>query len=104
LVRFAAVEVDLVRRRVMRDGRLVKLTGREYAVLRLLVANQDKVLTHRQILRELWGPRAESQTHYLRVFMMRLRRKLEEDPDAPKFFQTESGIGYRFVSEPQKVS
>ena len=57
------------------------------------------MLTPRQILNDLWGPKAERQTHYLRVFMMRLRRKLEEEPDAPKYFQTESGIGYRLVSD-----
>jgi len=102
--RFGLVEVDLVRRRVTRAGRIVKLTAREYAVLRLLVSHRDKVLTHRQILRELWGPKAETQTHYLRVFMMRLRRKLEDDPDAPKYLQTESGIGYRLVSEAHDVS
>jgi two-component system KDP operon response regulator KdpE len=97
---FGPVEVDLVRRRVKRDGRTVKLTGIEYALLRLLVTHRDKVLTHRQILCELWGPKADGQTHYLRTYMMRLRKKLEPDPDTPRHFQTESGIGYRFVSEP----
>lgn len=100
VVKFGAIEVDLVGRRVLRGGQPLKLTAREYALLRLLVAHRDKVLTHRQILRELWGPKAEGQTHYLRVFMMRLRQKLEADPDDPKHLQTESGIGYRFVSEP----
>jgi two-component system KDP operon response regulator KdpE len=100
VVRFGAIEVDLVGRRVTRGGEPVKLTAREYALLRLLVAHRDKVLTHRQILRELWSPKAEGQTHYLRVFMMRLRQKLEADPDDPKHLQTESGIGYRLVSEP----
>ncbi len=98
-VRFGAVEVDLVRRRVTKDGRNVKLTAKEYALLRLLVAERDKVLTHRQILQELWGSKLAGQTHYLRVFMMRLRRKLEDEPDAPRYFQTESGIGYRLVSD-----
>jgi two-component system KDP operon response regulator KdpE len=98
-VRFGTVEVDLVRRRVTKDGRNVKLTAKEYALLRLLVTERDKVLTHRQILQELWGSKLAGQTHYLRVFMMRLRRKLEDEPDAPKYFQTESGIGYRLVSD-----
>jgi two-component system KDP operon response regulator KdpE len=97
-VRFGAVEVDLALRRVTKDGKNVKLTGKEYSLLRLLVFHRDKVITHRQILTELWGAKMEKQTHYLRVFMMRLRRKLEDDPDAPKYFQTESGIGYRLVS------
>ena len=99
VVRFGAIEVDLVRRHVTKDGRKVKLTAKEYSLLRLLVTHRDKVLTHRQILHELWGAKMEGQTHYLRVFMMRLRRKLEEEPDAPKYFQTESGIGYRLVSD-----
>lgn len=100
LVRFGDIEVDLVRRRVRRAGELVKLTAREYALLRLLVVNADKVLTHRQLLSEIWGPGAESEIHYLRVFMMRLRRKLETDPDSPHHLLTESGIGYRLVVEP----
>ena len=97
---FGAIEVDLERRRVTKDGRVVKLTSMEYALLQLFITHRDKALTHRQILRELWGPKAEGQTHYLRTYMMRLRRKLEDEIDAPRYFQTESGIGYRFVSEP----
>src|SRR5476651_687224 len=85
-VSFGAIEVDLILRRVTKDGQTVKLTTKEYALLRLLVTHRDKVLTHRHILNELWGPKAERQTHYLRVFMMRLRRKLEDEPDAPKYF------------------
>jgi len=97
---FGAIEVDLERRRVTKDGRVVKLTSMEYALLQLFITHRDKALTHRQILRELWGPKAEGQTHYLRTYMMRLRRKLEDEVDAPRYFQTESGIGYRFMSEP----
>ncbi len=99
VIQFGAIVMDLERRRVTKGGQVVKLTAKEYALLRLLVSHRDKVLTHRQILNDLWGPKAERQTHYLRVFMMRLRRKLEEEPDAPKYFQTESGIGYRLVSD-----
>ena len=98
-VEFGSIKVDLERRRVTKAGEVVKLTAKEYAFLRLLVAHRDRVLTHRQILNDLWGPKAERQTHYLRVFMMRLRRKLEDEPDAPKYFQTESGIGYRLVCD-----
>lgn len=98
-VRFGSVEVDLVHRRVLKSGDPVSLTAREYALLHLLVTNHDKVLTHRQILRELWGPKAENQTHYLRVFMMRLRRKLEDDLAAPRHLLTEPGVGYRLVTE-----
>jgi two-component system KDP operon response regulator KdpE len=96
-VPFGAVEVDLTRRLVLRAGVPVKLTAREYALLRLFIVNRGKVLTHRHILSELWGPKARGQTHYLRVYMMRLRQKLEEDPDVPRHFQTESGVGYRFI-------
>ena len=95
---FGDIEVDLERRRVTKHGGVVKLTSMEYALLQLFITHRDKALTHRQILRELWGPKAEGQTHYLRTYMMRLRRKLEDELDVPRYFQTESGIGYRFVS------
>jgi two-component system KDP operon response regulator KdpE len=97
--RFGGVDVDLARRRVKKDGQVIKLTSTEYALLQLFITHHDKVLTHRQILRELWGTKAEGQTHYLRTYMLRLRRKLEDDLDTPRYFQTESGIGYRFLSE-----
>ncbi len=98
--RFGRIEVDLAGRSVTKDGRAIKLTSTEYALLCLLITHRDKVLTHRQILRELWGPKAEGQTHYVRTYMLRLRRKLECDLEAPRHFQTESGIGYRFLSDP----
>jgi two-component system KDP operon response regulator KdpE len=96
-VRFGTVEVDLARRLVTKAGSVVKLTAKEYALLRFLVVHRGKVLTHQQILSELWGPKATDQTHYLRIYIMRLRQKLEDDPDVPRFFQTESGVGYRFL-------
>lgn len=96
-LRFGSVEVDLVRRRVLKNGVNVKLTAREYEFLRLLVTHRDTILTHKQILTDIWGPEGEGQTHYLRIFMMRLRRKLEDNPDEPRFLQTESGVGYRLV-------
>jgi two-component system, OmpR family, KDP operon response regulator KdpE len=98
---FGRIQVDLVRSRVLYDGRPVKLTNLEYKLLRLLVMNHDKVLTHRFILNELWGPQATEYTHYLRAYMLRLRRKLGEPVDSMGHFQTESGVGYRFVSEPE---
>ncbi|HVU15661.1 MAG TPA: response regulator [Candidatus Didemnitutus sp.] len=97
---FGAVEVDFTRRRVTREGKAVRLTSMEYSLLQLFITHRDKVLTHRQILCELWGPKAEGHTHYLRTYMMRLRRKIEGEVESSSFFQTESGIGYRFVSEP----
>jgi two-component system KDP operon response regulator KdpE len=99
IVRFGGVEVDFVRRKVTKAGVEVHLTAREYALLRLLLQFRGKVLTHRQILRDLWGPNAEENTHYLRVYMTHLRQKLEEDPHAPVYLRTEAGIGYRLVEE-----
>jgi two-component system KDP operon response regulator KdpE len=98
---FGRIQVDLVRSRVLCDGRLVKLTNLEYKLLRLLVINHDKVLTHRFILNELWGPQATEYTHYLRAYILRLRKKLDDPVDSTGHFQTESGVGYRFVSKPE---
>ncbi len=100
VIQFGTIEVDLIRRHVTKSGRTVRLTAREFELLRLLVSHRDKVLTHRQILHEVWGLDAAKHTHYLRVFMMRLRRKLENNPDEPQHLHTESGIGYRLLTEP----
>jgi len=91
------VVVDLATRRVTRSGHEVSLTAKEYDLLRLMVRHAGKVLTHRHILREVWGPTAESQTHYLRVYLARLREKLEADPKSPALLLTEPGVGYRLV-------
>jgi two-component system KDP operon response regulator KdpE len=99
IVKFGAVEVDLARRVVTKAGAEVALTAKEYALLRFLVSHRGKVLTHRQVLRDVWGPKSEEQTHYLRVYMDRLRRKLEESPKRPKFFKTVLGVGYRVEGE-----
>jgi two-component system KDP operon response regulator KdpE len=98
-VSFGDVEIDFARRVVTKAGTAMKLTPKEYGLLRLLVLHRGKVITHRQILRELWGPKAEEQTQYLRVYMAHLRQKLENDPNQPRFFRTETGIGYRFSEE-----
>ena len=98
-VSFGEVEIDFARRVVTKAGTAVKLTPKEYGLLRLLVLHRGRVITHRQLLRELWGPKAEEQTQYLRVYMTHLRQKLENDPNQPRFFKTESGIGYRFSEE-----
>jgi two-component system KDP operon response regulator KdpE len=95
VVQFGDVVVEMARRVVTKAGQEVKLTAREYALLRLLVTHRNKVMTHRQILRELWGPAAEAETHYVRVYMGRLREKLEDRPNQPRFLVTESGSGYR---------
>lgn len=92
------LEVDLVARLVMVKGQQVRLTVTEYSLLRLLVRHAGKVLTHRQILKEVWGQNAVEQMHYLRVYMARLREKLEPLPSRPSFLITEPGVGYRFVT------
>lgn len=95
LVKFGEIEIDLTARLVRRAGAEVRLTTKEYALLRILVQHRGRVLTHRQILREVWGPQAEESTHYLRVQMTHLRKKLEPEPERPRYFRTEAGIGYR---------
>ncbi len=97
LHKFGEVQVDLASRRVTRNGQPVKLTATEYVLLRLFVQHAGKVLTHRQILREVWGAEHEAQTQYLRVYMARLREKLEPDPTEPILFATEPGVGYSLV-------
>ena len=92
------MEVDLTSRIVLKNGKEVKLTATEYALLRLLVLHAGKVVTHRQILRDVWGPAYEEQTHYLRVYMAHLREKLEANPSQPQMLTTEPGIGYRLVT------
>jgi len=87
--------VDLTRRVVTVAGRDVQLTPTEYDLLRVLVTNAGKVLTHRQLLRELWGPGYEQETHMLRVNISNLRRKIEPDPTRPHYIRTEPGVGYR---------
>ena len=91
------IEIDQAARRVCRAGTEVHLTAKEYALFQLLVQHRGKVVTHRQILRELWGPNAEDNTHYLRVHMTHLRQKLEADPHSPRHLKTDAGIGYRLV-------
>jgi two-component system KDP operon response regulator KdpE len=99
VVCFGEIEVDLPARLVRRSGKEVHLTTREYAFLRLLVQHRGKVITHRQILREIWGPNSEKNNHYLRVFITHLRQKLEADPHTPKYLRTEPGIGYRLMED-----
>jgi two-component system KDP operon response regulator KdpE len=90
--------VDLTARVVTRAGHAVKLTATEYALLRLFVRHPGRVLTHRYILREIWGPKSEEHRQYLRVYVTHLRQKIEADSTKPRLIKTESGIGYRFES------
>lgn len=100
---FGPIQVDLERSRVLKNGHAIRLTAIEFKLLRLLILNRDKVLTHHYILSEIWGPRATNNTNYLRIYMMHLRRKLGEEVDSAGHFQTESGVGYRFVSDPSPL-
>jgi two-component system KDP operon response regulator KdpE len=93
------LKVDLAARRVCVSNAEIHLTPIEYKLLKTLIRNSGKVLTHRQLLKEVWGPDQVQETHYLRVFMANLRRKLEVDPARPRYLLTEQGIGYRLASD-----
>jgi two-component system KDP operon response regulator KdpE len=95
---FGDVHVDLSRRIVHRAGVEVHLTKIEYRLLAVMLASSGKVLTHRHLMREVWGAGYAEQGHYLRIYLGRLRQKLEADPTQPKYFLTETGVGYRFQS------
>jgi two-component system, OmpR family, KDP operon response regulator KdpE len=97
IVRAGHVEIDLSKRLVLKNGAEVKLTPTEYSLLRLLVTHAGKVLTHRQLLTEVWGEKAVEQTHYLRVHIAHLREKIELDPSAPSLILTEPAVGYRLL-------
>ncbi|MGA9115763.1 MAG: response regulator [Bacteroidota bacterium] len=99
IFRAGALTVDLARRVVRKRGAAVKLTPIEYALLALFIRNAGRVLTHRYILEQVWGPSFVEETQYTRVYVGQLRKKLEEDPDHPRLFETASGIGYRCVLE-----
>ena len=92
---FGSLRIDLVRREVSRDSEQVHLTPIEYKLLVLLAQNAGKVLTHRQMLHQVWGPAYANQTHYVRVHMAELRKKIEPEPARPRLLVTEPGVGYR---------
>jgi two-component system, OmpR family, KDP operon response regulator KdpE len=95
VLEFEGLRLDFARHEVMREGELVKLTPLEFKLLGCLARHAGKVLTHRQLLKEVWGPSHGDDTHYLRVYMANLRKKLERDPSAPRYLLTEPGVGYR---------
>ena len=97
LVAFGDVQIDLANRVVTRAGEDVHLTPIEYRLLAVLIAHRGKVMTHRELLREVWGPAHSESSHYLRVYMGHLRQKLERDSAQPVHLMTELGVGYRFV-------
>lgn len=91
------LEVDLVARTVKTSGKPVRLTATEYGILELLIKHAGKVVTHRQILKEVWGDNAVTQNQYLRVYLGLLRKKIEPDPSSPQIIITEPGVGYRIL-------
>jgi two-component system KDP operon response regulator KdpE len=90
--------IDLATKQAQKDGRPVRLTPTEWHLLEVLIRHEGKLLTHRQLLQEVWGPAYETETNYLRVYIAQLRRKLEAQPSQPRHLLTEPGIGYRFMS------
>jgi len=98
-LQLGTVNIDLEKRRAMRDGEEVHLTPIEFRLLTCLAQHLGMVVTHRQLLREVWGPSHIEHTHYLRIYMKQLRDKLEEDPVQPRYLLTETGIGYRLLAD-----
>ena len=89
--------IDLTARTVVRDGQPVRLTATQWRLLEVLARHAGRVLTSRQLLREVWGPGYSEQGHYLRIYVRQLRQKLEDDPTRPRYLQTETGVGYRLL-------
>jgi two-component system KDP operon response regulator KdpE len=97
VVRTSAFTVDLAAKKVIAaDERAIRLTPTEWHLVEILVRHPGKLVSQRQLLQEVWGPRYEEETNYLRVYMAQIRRKLEREPARPRYFITEPGMGYRF--------
>jgi two-component system, OmpR family, KDP operon response regulator KdpE len=97
VIEIGELEIDVPNREVRRDGERVRLTPHEFDLLRVLAQNKGRLLTHRVLLREVWGPGYQSEAHYLHVYVSNLRKKIEPDPHRPRYLLTETGAGYRFV-------
>ncbi len=98
VIEVGELEIDLERRLVHRAGEPVSLTPHEFELLRVLAQHEGKLMTHRMLLREVWGPAYQNESHYLHVYISQLRRKLESDPARPQYLRTEPGAGYRLVN------
>ena len=96
VIRAGAVEIDMSKRQVLVNGSQVRFSRKEYNLLRILTSHPDKVISHQQLLGEVWGPAYVEETQYLRVYIGHLRRKLKDDANEPKLIITEPGVGYRF--------
>jgi two-component system KDP operon response regulator KdpE len=99
IVATADFSIDLGAKQVHRGGQQVHLTPTEWQIVEVLVRNRGRLVTQQQLLQQVWGPQYERETHYLRIYMSQIRRKLEPDPSRPQYFITEPGMGYRFVVE-----
>jgi two-component system, OmpR family, KDP operon response regulator KdpE len=101
VLRFGELEIDLTREAVKLRGELLHLTPTEYRLLEAMATHPGKLLTHSWLLQQVWGPRYADESHYVRVYVRQLRRKLGDDPAAPRYIVTESGLGYRWKPEPE---
>jgi two-component system KDP operon response regulator KdpE len=99
VIRTASFAIDLAAKQIHKGGEPVRLTPTEWHLLEVLIRHEGKLVPHRQLLQEVWGPAYETETNYLRVYIAQLRRKLETHPSQPRHLITEPGIGYRFVRE-----
>ena len=97
VLNFNELQIDLTARTVRKNSEILKLTSTEFNLLTLFANNEGRVLTHQHILKEIWGVGFQTETQYLRVFVGTLRKKIEDNPNQPKYIITESGIGYRFI-------
>jgi two-component system, OmpR family, KDP operon response regulator KdpE len=97
VVTIGELAIDLARHRVRIGGAEVKLSRKEFALLRVLALHAGRIVTHQQLLREVWGPAHEHETHYLRIYVGHLRQKLGDDPADPRYLSNEPGVGYRLL-------
>jgi two-component system KDP operon response regulator KdpE len=104
VLQFEDLQVDLARQAVRLRGDLVRLTPTEYRLLEAMATNTGKLLTHGWLLRKVWGPGYGTESHYVRVYVQQLRRKLQDDPSRPRFILTEPGLGYRWLPEPDRIA
>ena len=93
------ISIDFTKRLVLKNDKEIKLTPTEYSILAILVKNKGKVVTQTHLLKEIWGPTLTEETQYLRIYIMQLRRKIEDDASNPKYIITEPGVGYRFIDK-----
>lgn len=102
VLQFEGLSIDRKNHRVELEGEWVSVSKKEFSLLNYLASNADKLVTQEQLLRKIWGPSHQNDTHYLRIFISQLRKKLNDNISAPRFIETEAGVGYRFIAKPDK--